>query len=62
MCGRFVQYNAIMKFVEELSPHMELINDYAAEPIGRHNIAPSNRTHVLHATEYGLYINAIKWG
>ena len=62
MCGRFVQYNALMKSVEELSPHIELINDYAAEPIGRHNVAQSSRAHVLHATEYWLHIDAIKWG
>lgn len=62
MCGRFVQYEGMAIFIEELSPQIELFSGYDAQPIDRYNVAPSTRVQVLHATEDGLHIDAVKWG
>lgn len=62
MCGRFVQYEGMAIFIEELSPQIELFSGYDAQPIDRYNIAPSTRVQVLHAKEDGLHIDAVKWG
>lgn len=48
MCGRFVQYEGMAIFIEELSPQIELFSGYDAQPIGRYNVAPSTRVQVLH--------------
>ena len=62
MCGRFVQYEGMAIFIEELSPQIELFSGYDAQPIDRYNVAPSTRVQVLHAAENGLHIDAVKWG
>ncbi|WP_340051112.1 SOS response-associated peptidase family protein [Pseudomonas proteolytica] len=62
MCGRFVQYEGMAIFIEELSPQIELFSGYDAQPIDRYNVAPSTRVQVLRAAEDGLHIDAIKWG
>ncbi len=62
MCGRFVQYEGMAIFIEELSPQMELFSGYDAQPIGRYNVTPSARVQVLHTAEDGLHIDAVKWG
>ncbi|WP_095184670.1 SOS response-associated peptidase family protein [Pseudomonas sp. Irchel 3H9] len=62
MCGRFVQYEGMAIFIEELSPQIDLFSGYDAQPIGRYNVAPSTRVQVLHAAEDGLHIDAVKWG
>ena len=62
MCGRFVQYEGMAIFIEELSPQIELFSGYDAQPIDRYNVAPSTRVQVLHAVEDGLHIDAVKWG
>lgn len=62
MCGRFVQYEGISIFIEELSPQIELFTGYDAQPIDRYNVAPSTRVQLLHAAEDGLHIDAVKWG
>lgn len=62
MCGRFVQYEGMAIFIEELSPQIELFSGYDAQPIDRYNVAPSTRVQVLHAAEDGLHIDAVKWG
>ncbi len=62
MCGRFVQYEGMAIFIEELSPQIELFSGYDAQPIGRYNVAPSTRVQVLHTAEDGLHIDAVKWG
>lgn len=62
MCGRFVQYEGMAIFIEELSPQIELLSGYDAQPIGRYNVAPSTRVQVLHTAEDGLHIDAVKWG
>lgn len=62
MCGRFVQYEGMAIFIEELSPQIELFSGYDALPIDRYNIAPSTLAQLMHAAEDGLHIDAIKWG
>ena len=62
MCGRFVRYEGMAIFIEELSPQTELFSGYDAQPIDRYNVAPSTRVQVLHAAEDGLHIDAVKWG
>ena len=62
MCGRFVQYEGMAIFIEELRPQIELFSGYDAQPIDRYNVAPSTRVQVLHTTEDGLHIDAVKWG
>ncbi|EFQ65119.1 protein of unknown function DUF159 [Pseudomonas fluorescens WH6] len=62
MCGRFVQYEGMAIFIEELSPQIELFSGYDAQPIDRYNVAPSTRVQVLHTAEDGLHIEAVKWG
>lgn len=62
MCGRFVQYEGMAIFIEELSPQIELFSGYDAQPIDRYNIAPSTRVQVLHTAEDGLHFDAVKWG
>jgi putative SOS response-associated peptidase YedK len=62
MCGRFVQYEGMAIFIEELGPQIELFSGYDAQPIDRYNIAPSTRVQLMHAAEDGLHIDAIKWG
>lgn len=61
MCGRFVRYEGMAIFIEELSPQTELFSGYDAQPIDRYNVAPSTRVQVLHAAEDGLHIDAVKW-
>ena len=61
MCGRFVQYEGMAIFIEELSPQIELFSEYDAQPIDRYNVAPSTRVQVLHTAEDGLHIGAVKW-
>ena len=62
MCGRFVQYEGMAIFIEELSPQIELFSGYDAQPIDRYNVAPSTRVQLLHSAEDGLHIDAVKWG
>lgn len=62
MCGRFVQYEGMAIFIEELNPQMELFSGYDAVPINRYNVAPTTRVQLLHAAENGLHIDAVKWG
>lgn len=62
MCGRFVQYEGMAIFIEELSPRIELFSGYDAEPINRFNVAPTTRVQVLHTNEDGLHIDAVRWG
>lgn len=62
MCGRFVQYEGMTIFIEELSPQIELFSGYDTQPIDRYNVAPSTRVQLLHAAEDGLHIDAVKWG
>ena len=62
MCGRFVQYEGMAIYIEELSPQIELFSGYDAEPINRFNVAPSTRVQLLHSKEDGLHIDAVHWG
>lgn len=62
MCGRFVQYEGMAIFIEELNPKIELFSGYEAQPIDRYNVVLSTRVQVLHKAEDGLHINAVKWG
>lgn len=62
MCGRFVQYEGMAIFIEELSPQIELFSGYDAQPIDRYNVAPSTRVQVLHTAGDRLHIDAVKWG
>ena len=61
MCGRFVQYEGMAVYMEELSPQLKLFSGYDAQPINRFNVAPSTRVQVLHGQEDGLHIDAIHW-
>ena len=36
MCGRFVQYEGMAIYIEELSRQIELFSGYDAEPINLH--------------------------
>lgn len=62
MCGRFVQYEGMAIYIEELNPQIELFSGYDAEPINRFNIAPTTSVQVLHSKEDGLHIDAVRWG
>ncbi|WGT30140.1 SOS response-associated peptidase family protein [Pseudomonas marginalis] len=62
MCGRFVQYEGMAIYIEELSPQIELFSGYDAEPINRFNVAPTTRVQVLHSNEDGMHIDAVRWG
>lgn len=62
MCGRFVQYEGMAIFIEELSPQRELFSGYDAQPINRFNVAPSTRVQILHGAKDGLHIDAVRWG
>lgn len=62
MCGRFVQYEGMAIFIEELSPQIDLFSGYDAQPIDRYNVAPSTRVQLLHTAEDRLHIDAVKWG
>ncbi|WP_421548419.1 SOS response-associated peptidase family protein [Pseudomonas sp. QD4] len=62
MCGRFVQYEGMAVYMEELSPQLKLFSGYDAQPINRFNVAPSTRVQVLHGLEDGLHIDAVHWG
>lgn len=62
MCGRFVQYEGMAVFMEELGPQLPLFSGFDAEPVNRYNIAPTTRVQILHTSEAGLYITPIKWG
>lgn len=62
MCGRFVQYEGMAIYIEELNPQIELFSGYDAVPINRYNIAPTTRVQLLHTAEDGLHIDAVKWG
>ena len=62
MCGRFVQYEGMAIYIEELNPQIELFSGYDAVPINRYNVAPTTRVQVLHTAENGLHIDAVKWG
>ncbi|CAI8793527.1 Abasic site processing protein YedK [Pseudomonas marginalis] len=62
MCGRFVQYEGMAIFIEELSPQIELFSGYDAQPIDRYNVAPSTRVQILYTSEGRLHIDAVKWG
>lgn len=59
MCGRFVQYERMAIFIEELSPQIELFSGYDAQPIDRYNVAPSTGVQLLHAAEDGLHIDTV---
>lgn len=62
MCGRFVQYEGMAIYIEELSPQIELFSGYDAQPINRFNVAPTTRVQLLHSKEDGLHIDAVQWG
>lgn len=62
MCGRFVQYEGMAIFIEELNPQMELFSGYDAAPINHYNVAPSTRVQLLHTVKDRLHIDAVKWG
>jgi putative SOS response-associated peptidase YedK len=62
MCGRFVQYEGIAIYLEELSYQGELFSGYDAVPINRYNVAPSTRVQILRGAEDGLHIDSVKWG
>jgi putative SOS response-associated peptidase YedK len=62
MCGRFVQFEGMAIFIEELSPQIELSSGYDAQPIDRYNVAPSTRVQVLYTADDRLHIDALKWG
>ncbi|AQT10377.1 hypothetical protein H78_03713 [Pseudomonas protegens] len=62
MCGRFVQYEGMAIFIEELSPQRELFSGYDAHPMNRFNVAPSTRVQILHGAHDGLHIDAVRWG
>jgi putative SOS response-associated peptidase YedK len=62
MCGRFVQYEGMAIYLEELGYQGELFSGYDAQPINRYNVAPSTRVQILRGAEDGLHIDAVKWG
>lgn len=62
MCGRFVQYEGMAVFLEELGPQLPLFGGYDAEPISRYNVAPTTRVQILHSTEAGIHITPVRWG
>lgn len=62
MCGRFVQYEGMAAFMEELGPQLPLFGGYDAEPISRYNVAPTTRVQILHSTEAGVHITPVRWG
>ena len=62
MCGRFVQYEGMAIYIEELNPQLELFSGYDAVPINRFNIAPTTRVQLLHSKGDGLHIDAVHWG
>ena len=62
MCGRFVQYEGMAVFMEELGPQLRLFSVFDAIPINRYNIAPTTRVQILHTSEAGLHITPIRWG
>lgn len=47
MWGRFVQYEGMAIYIEELNPQIELFSGYDAEPINRFNIAPRRSLHAI---------------
>jgi len=62
MCGRFVQYESMLVFMEELSPQLPLFTGFDDIPINRYNIAPSTRVQILLGAKDGIHIDPVKWG
>lgn len=62
MCGRFVQFEGMTVFIEELAPQGELFSGLDTVPIDRYNIAPSTRVQILRCASGGLHIDSVKWG
>jgi len=62
MCGRIVQYEGLIAFVEELSPQGRLFSPYDDKPIARYNVAPSTKVQIMRSSPEGLRIDPVHWG
>jgi putative SOS response-associated peptidase YedK len=62
MCGRFVQYEGMLVFMEELSPQLPLFSGFDDAPVNRYNVAPSTKVQILRGTEDGIHIDPVRWG
>jgi putative SOS response-associated peptidase YedK len=62
MCGRFVQYEGMAVYLDELSYQGELFSGYDALPINHYNVTPTTRVQILRGAEDGLHIDPVKWG
>ena len=62
MCGRFVQARGVAEYVEALSPQRSLLTGFDDVPIGRYNVAPTTKVHLLHPEGEGIRMDAVPWG
>jgi len=62
MCGRIVQIDGLVAYVEALDPQMPLFSGIDDVPIERYNIAPSTKVQILRGMEDGLHIDPVRWG
>lgn len=62
MCGRIVQYEGMVAYVEELSPQGRLFSGYDGKPIARYNVAPSTKVQILRGEANGIHIDPVHWG
>lgn len=62
MCGRIVQFEGMIAYVEELSPQGRLFDTVDAEPIARYNVAPSTKVKILRGAADGIHIDPVRWG
>ena len=62
MCGRIVQYEGMVAYIEELSPQLPLLSGYDGEPLERYNVAPTSKVNILRADQDGIYIDPVRWG
>ncbi|WP_044871450.1 SOS response-associated peptidase family protein [Pseudomonas sp. LFM046] len=63
MCGRFAQNRKPHRYAEALGLLPEQVRlSGLEEPIGRFNVCPATRVHLLHLDDDGLYDDEVMWG
>lgn len=62
MCGRFVQFEGLLVYVEELSPQLPLFSEHDDIALERYNVAPTASVHIFRGADDGLHIDVVKWG
>jgi len=62
MCGRFTQYQAQVRYLEQLNYQAPLAFEPSTVPLERYNVAPTTQVQLLHEDEDGLRMSPQPWG